>query len=92
MFPFPDSSLNAAWDTHYATLNEARPPTDDQPEGQKHVDWYLFRESMLGSVIKQVDEMVHSVSPTLKVAVWERVRRCDSFARGDQLSVPRSRH
>jgi hypothetical protein len=68
------TALNAAWGTKYTALNRARPPTDNQPEGQKYIDWYLFREMLLGSVIKRVSETVHSVSPMLKVAVqWGSV-------------------
>lgn len=68
------TALNAAWGAKYTALDQARPPTDNQPDGQKYIDWYLFREMLLGSVIKRVSEMVHSVSPVLKVAVqWGSV-------------------
>lgn len=68
------TALNAAWGTQYTALDQARPPTDNQPDGRKYIDWYLFREYMLGTVIRRVSETVHGVSPTLKVAVqWGSV-------------------
>ena len=69
------AALNNAWaGSHYPSFAAAAPPTDNQPAGQRYIDWYLLREMLLGKVISRVRDTIHSVKPGLKVAVqWGSV-------------------
>lgn len=65
------SALSKAWGIHLPDFAAVQPPDNpaNNETAQWDVDWYLFRELMLGRAIQRVSNTIKAVSPDFRVAV-----------------------
>lgn len=63
------SELNRAYGTDFQNFSGVQPPASTQTKDKRGLDWYIFRHTMLKSVIDKLSDIQHGVSPESKFAI-----------------------